>query len=540
MTCRFLSKLTIAAGISLGLLTVQANAWGPTAQKSIVATAFQVLSQLHQNPFKNADISYEAQVLEGAVNYHRELAGVPMNTREEAMNAVGTEIQLLREVRQYGVGSYFSYRMGVLAGLVSDIMLPFTFENDAQSQRMLKQISEDVDAHLNTYRMTARPKRLEYIRNPLLYFRERHTFFSDAKTIILSDYQIGQGYDGYMAKGGQKFFESAVVAVADTWYTVLRASGDASEMSPSSKSVTWYLVNEIQYLLKEKQNLLEAEKVYERLAAVEPGNQEVYERIGDAFYAFDAQEARERAVQEWDAALSMSGPNRNRIKGKLSGHYMEKGRKLYAEASNPDAPPETLNLAKDAFTRALEYDRSSDDAAKLISETQIAITERNERQQMAIQTVARGEAVLREAETKFAAEQNEEALANYEKAILVLQLVSTEFKDQSQAAKDGIDTANRMISRIIRRVLDQAQDQIDEGDRLVEDKKFDEGVGRYASVETILKVVPDQPEGPDAEQKRKLIEEAKEKVDDAERAKVQYEEIQKSQAATAAQGGTGR
>jgi hypothetical protein len=69
---------------------------------------------------------------------------------------------------------------------------------------------------------------------------------------------------------------------------------------------------------------------------------------------------------------------------------------------------------------------------------------------------------------------------------------------------------------------------IDEGDRLVEDKNFDEAISRFTGVETILKVVPDQ-EGPDAEQKQKLIEESLGKVDDAQRAKVQYEELQKTQ-----------
>ncbi len=536
MTCRFLTRLAIVAGISVGLMTTQANAWGPTAQKSIVATAFQVLSQLYKNPFKNVDISYESEVMQGAVKYRAELANVPLNTRAEAINAVGTEVQLLREARQYGVGSYFCYRMGVLAGLVSDIMLPFTFEYDAQSQRMLEQIEKDVDSHLSVYRLTSRPEHLEYIRNPTLYFKERHGFYNDAKTLILSDYQVGRGYEGYMTKGGQKFFGSAVVSVADAWYTVLRTEGDKSDIRPSSKSMTWYLVNEIQYLLQEKHNLLEAEKVYRQLSAQNQDNQDVYERVGDAFYAFGTKEARDRAVQEWDAALSMNGPNRKEILHKLANHYLEQGKKLYDEASNPDAPSETLQLALNAFTRALEYDRSSDDAANLINETQVAITERNERQQLAIQTVATGEAVLREAEASFAAEQNEEALAKYEKAILVFQQVTDEFKEQAQAAKDGIETANRMISRIIRRVLDLAQDQIDEGDRLVEDKKFDDAMSRYTGVQTILKVVPDK-EGPDAEQKQKLLEEAQEKVKDAERAKTQYEELRKSQANAPGQGG---
>lgn len=537
MTCRFLSKLIIVAGIGLGFAASEAGAWGPTAQKSIVATAFQVLSQLHNNPFKSADLSYEADVLKGAVNYRAELAGVPLGSRAEAINAVGTEIQILREVRQYGIGSYFSYRMGVLAGLVSDVMLPFSFEYDAKSQRLLTTISDDIDAHLSGYHMTSRPKHLEYVRNPSQYFEEKHTFFEDAKTLILADYEIGRGYDGFMKQGGQAFFENAVVAVADCWFTVLRTPGDSTDINPSAKSVVGYSVNEIEYLLTEKHNMLEAEKAYRRLSTLNSNDQSVYERVGDAFYAFDTPEARQRAVQEWDSAVAMNGPNRKRILGKLSQHYLDQGKELFQKSTDPDAASETLQLALNAFTRALEYNRSDEEAASLINETQVAITERNERQQLAIQQVAAGEAVLREAEASFAAEQNEDAMALYEKATLVFQQVTPEFPEQAQAAKDGVDTANRMISRIIRRVLDQAQDMIDEGDRLVEDKKFDEAMSRYTGVQTILNVVPDT-EGPDAEQKQKLIEEASGKVDDAQRAKVQYEELQKSQAANpAAPGG---
>ena len=541
MTCRYLSKLTIAAGISLVFLTVQANAWGPSAQKAIVSTAFQVLDQLYQDPFKSEDVSYQSDVIRGAMaDRSKVISEINKYDRDAVINAIGAEMLLLRNMAKQGVDSYFSYRMGVLAGLVSDACLPFSFDQDPEGKRLLAQINADIDAHLGTYRLASRPKQLQYVTNFSSYIEENQTFLQDAKFMIVSDYEKGDGYDGYMREGGQKFFEGAVFAVAHVWYTVMRAHGTQrlaieTQVPPSDAAVTQYLVKEIEYQIKEKKNLTEAGKAYDQLAALNLRDQSVYERVGDAFYAFDEPEARERAVEEWDAALAMNGPNRKRIMGKLSDHYLEKGKELFDEAStNPDAPSATLNQALVAFTRALEYDRSSDDAASLISNTQVAISERNERQQMAIRIVASGEAVLREAETAFAAEQNETALALYDKAVLVLGQVSPEFKEQAQAAKDGVETANRMISRIIKRVLDQAQDQIDEGDRLVEDKKFDDGVSRYAGVETILKVVPDQ-EGPDAEQKRKLIEEAKGKVEDAERAKVQYDELQKSQAAAAAQ-----
>ena len=540
MTCRFLTKLTVLLGVTISFFSFQAAAWGPTAQESIVATALQVLSQLYQNPFRSADVSYEKDVIQGVHMDRAEvLKKLSLKDRQSVINSIGTEIQLLREVRKYGVGSYFSYRMGVLAGVVSDVMLPFSFESDPDSRRLLALMEEDIDAHLKSYEMTSRPEHLEYIRNPTNYFQEHQAFHKDAKILIASDYAKGEGYNGYLMKGGQNFFENSVVAVADAWYTVFRTEGDTTDIAPSSQALTWYLVNEIQFLLVQKKNMLEAENVYRQLTAINANEQEVYERVGDAFYAFESKEGRERGVQEWDAALSMSGKGRQRIQGKLAKHYLDLGKELFDASIGPDSSGEALQQALDAFTKSLEYDRSSDEAVSRINETQVAISERNERLQLAVQMVANGESVLKEAEASALAEQNEEALAKYEKAILVLSQVSPEFKEQAGAAKDGVETANRMISRIIRKVLDQAQDQIDEGDQLVEDKSFEEAMNRYNSVETLLMVVPDR-EGPDSEQKQKLLEESKTKISDAERAKAQYEELQRTQAAQPAGGAPAR
>lgn len=537
MTCRFLSRLTIVAAAGLTLMVGQANAWGPNSQKAIVFTSLEVLDQLYHDPFKSEDVDYRSDVIQGAIADRGILISeLKKYDRSAVINAVGAEMLLLREMAKRGVDSYFAYRMGRLGGLVSDVFLPYSFETDPAGQRLLAQLQADIDSHLSTYKLGPRPKQLEYITSITSYIEDNQTFFQDAKFMIKSDYEKGIGYDGYMKAGGQKLFEGAVYAVAHVWYTVMREKGTwrlaaETQVPPSDAAVVEYLVREIEYQLKEKHNVKEADKAYNELTALDQRTQSVYERIGDAYYALDSVDARNRAVQEWDAALTMNGANRERILGKLSAHYLEQGKELFTESTKPDAPSETLQLALNAFTRALEYDRSDREAANLINETQIAITERNERQQLAIQTVASTEAVLREAEASFASEQNEEALAKYEKAILVAGQVSPEFPEQAQAAKDAMDTANRMISRIIRRVLDQAQDMIDEGDRLVEDKKFEEAMSRFTGVETVLNVVPDQ-EGPDAEQKQKLIEEARSKVEDAERAKVQYEELQKSQAAT--------
>ncbi|MFA6239362.1 MAG: hypothetical protein WC655_00450 [Candidatus Hydrogenedentales bacterium] len=518
----------------LGIIPLSAHAWGPTAKRAIVGTSFQVLAQSYNNPFKNVNVDYEQDVIRGALA-NRDVLGdnVPLGSSAEVINAIGTQAQLLREARKFGVGSYFAFRMGVLAGLVADVTLPFTFDGDPASRHTLEQMQKDIDDHIKDYHYKSRRTRLEYVRNPTVYFAQSQELFSDALTIIASDYKKGSGYAGFLSKGGQVFFSEAVQAVSDVWYTVLLPEGDAADVKPSAQALTWYLVDQVEYLLKVKKNMKEAEKVYDQFAKQSCTTLAAYERIADSFYAFGDKRGRERGVREWAGALKYSGNERERILKKLSQHYMNEGQRLFEHASTKDAANDTLQNALGNFTKSLEFDQSNKEAATMINNTQVAITERDQRLKLAMETVAAGQSVMKKAEVDMAGEQNERALANFRQAIVVFEQVGDEFKEQQESANEGSAEARRMINRIINKVLDQAQDRLDEGDRLVADNKYDSAIDTYKSVPTVLNVVPEDAPRTQGLQKVKLVELSQNKVKDAEKAKRAFDEQEKARKAAA-------
>ena len=120
----------LLAAVAFVAAAGSAHAWGPTAQRAIVGTAFQVIAKGYADPFKTVDFNYESDVIAGAVAGRAALnSGVTLGTDKEVMNEIGTEIQLLREVRRNGSGgSYFAYRMGVVVAVVSDVSFPLCFE----------------------------------------------------------------------------------------------------------------------------------------------------------------------------------------------------------------------------------------------------------------------------------------------------------------------------------------------------------------------------------------------------------------------------
>ncbi|MDZ4858110.1 MAG: hypothetical protein SGI88_03945 [Candidatus Hydrogenedentes bacterium] len=526
------TKIAILAALACAFAAPHAHAWGPTAQSAIVGTAFQVISKGYADPFKTVDINYERDVLAGAAAGRSVLnLGGHLDSDSDVMHAIGTEIQLLRDVRKRGSGgSYFAYRMGVLASMVSDVIFPLTFEHDAQGAQLRAQVERDIDKNLKSYQMRTKSPHLEYIRNPVQYLSDRQSMFADARTILAADYSRGEGYNGYAKSSGATMLQSTVEAVADVWFTVMRPEGDSSDVKPSTKSLTQYATEQVVYQLRDKKNMREAERAYRQFAALKSNSLAAYEIIGDAFYAFGPQ-GRDRAVQEWSNALALNGPERNRIMKKLAAHHLALGKAHLGEAPKPNAPRDALPNALENFTKALEYDQSSEEAAKLINETQIQISERDQRLALAIATLSAAESVVKQAEVSAVDQQYAEAIAQYKKATTVFEQVGDEFKEQFDAADTGKEDSKRQIARIITTVLDLASDRIEDGDRLLDEKKFDESIDQYQSVPTLLQMVPEDLTGPQAQEKLTLLDQSGQKVQDAEKAKVTQTEQDKARTA---------
>ena len=529
-------KIIVAGMVLAGWAAEDAAAWGSRAQRAINGTAIQVVRRTYQDAFRTADNNYEEDVMRGAAADPAFLnESKPFVREEEAIGAISNEMQLLREVRQYGFGSYFSYRMGALAGLVADVTLPYALGVTAEQAKLKAKVEADIDAHVGRFTFTPLQKQRDYIRDAPVYFEQHRTFFSDGLKLIADDYQRGRGYEGYLKEAGQAYFNRSIEAIADAWHTVLRVRGEPSDVPPSQAVVTAYIISEINYLLAEKKNFHQACKTYETFERAGARKPEAYEKIGDLFYAFGTDEGKERGVREWKIAHEAQSADRHRVGKKLSNHYMRLGEGYLDAAARPRASEQELPNALNAFTLALEYDQTSDLAATRINETNAAIAERKVRRELNVNIIASAEKVKAQAEKSRLAKDYGNALATYDQVIGLYQAVDTAFADQASTAKGGIKQSNKAITDIINEVLDAASDSIDKGDKAVDEHKFEDATAAYERIANIVAVVPGDESTTHGKDKRTLIETAEKKKGDVKIAEQRWKETlrQREEAAKA-------
>lgn len=519
-----------------------ATAWGTRAQQSITLMSMQVVKQQFPGAFKAGATSYEKDCLAGASAGVAALSGkVPLNTDAETIQAIGTEIQLLREVREYGMGSYFAYRMGVLSALVANVMTPYGFAFGPNDDVLQQKVFADIESAIGSYNYSPIQKNREIVRDPRTYFRNKRPFINDDRRLIAEDYQRGRGYNGFLKEGGPAYFVRCVEAVADVWASVLTQNEEPSLAAASRRMQTWYFVDEIDYLLQEKKNPQVAERAYENFRKVVQENEpETYERIGDSFASFGGEEGTDRAVREWQNAHGMAGENRASVAAKLNRHYLAVGNKFLDIAAKPGADDNDLPSALRAFESALEFDRKSEDAADLIQKTHVLINERNARRDTTLKILASAEKLTTQAD---ALTQNEDfggAIKTYRQAMSFYASVGDEFKDEAKKGKQGVRDVKSAINKTIQKIISRGSEVIDAGEKAEEEKRFEEAIAQYSKVEAIVSVIPDENitgNKSHATQKADMIQLAKTKIDDAKKAKLRYEEQQKAAEAAAKKGG---
>lgn len=527
MIRKVLTSLIVAAA-ACAITAPEAAAWGERAQRSLSSMALQVIKTDYPYAFQSEGSNYENDVIAGSV------AGLPalsdsFSTASDAnaIQSIATEIELLRDVRKFGTGSYFAYRMGALGHAVAELMIPYGLAQDTEGQRLANQMDEDIDAHLGQYRYKATQRTREFIREPGQFFTRRRSFVHDDMRIIAQDYRLNRGYDGFLKEGGPAYFSRAVDAIADVWHTILREEPDPSQGSASPRMVSGYFVEEIGYLLGEKRNTNAADRAYDNFLKVNQQLPEAYEQIGDQFYQLGTEVGVKRAVREWRIAHNIGGTTRNRVANKLSGHFLEEGRVFLARTNEPGAAESDYTSALRSFEQALEFNRGSDEAAKLIQQTNVAIQERNERFQTTVEFISKGEQIREKADNMRNAEDFGNAIQTYRAAIVPYEAVDDEFEDQSKQAQDAISKIKSEIATVINKVLSQASDLIEEGDRAVEEFKFEDAIAKYERVPSVLSIVSDEESNTVVDRRNELIQLAATKVDDAKRQKMQADEANK-------------
>jgi len=528
--------IVLAVTIAVG----QAQAWGPRAQRAITGMAIQVIQSKFPGTFRPGDTlgrfapgqtNYEQDVLKGAEAGWDVIAkDVPINNSEEAVLAVAAQIHLLAEVRPYGAGSYFAFRLGALSALISDIMLPYGLAWTPEEQRIQKMVQADIEKHLTRYGYTNHDTKRTLMTNPTEYFRAQQHFYADNKMLIADDYKRGRGYDGLLKESSKSHFEGAIEAIADAWYTIMETGGSRRAAVANDDLLAKYFVDEIAYQLQEKKNIHQAGMVYENLASLNSTDPEVYERVGDLYYAFDTRKSTERSVREWRIAYELSGANRESVSMKISDHFLREGREYLDEASEKGKGETELPAALAAFKKALQYNRTSETAADLIQNTNKRISERNERREMIIDIIASAESTREQADTLAAAGNYGNAIPSYKQAIEILAAVDDEFTDQFDLSKELTQTINKSVSTAIANIQESASAAIDEGEKLEEQHKYDDAIKAYGRVAVLVTMIPDDHNKTTTQDKNDVIELAKKKIEEAERTKTQWESSQQNPA----------
>jgi len=533
---RAMIQLTVVALLATGLLVpVQAHAWGPRAMQSITAMALQMIKQDYPNVFRPGGAvgtNFETDVLNGARDGVQVLGDAePLNNDQQTIEAVMNQIALLRNARTYGPTSYFAYRMGVLSALTANVSIPFGFAWTPEDKTVSSKMMEDIDRDIDNYSFKPATRNREFLKDAIGYFEQRRSFYQQDKVLIAHDYKTGLGYRGFMRQGGQSYFTRTVETVADVWNTVLRAEPVGGDiMKPSARALTWYFVDEMNFLLKVKGNVQQAKHVYENFEKVNPKIAEAYEKVGDIFYAFESRESKLRGIDEWQKAYSLGGTDRTRIGQKLAQHYLGEGKEFLDRAAKPGAEDSDLPTALNSFEQALNYDRTSEEAARLIQDTNKAIQARNERLEMTINIISTGEKVRAEADNFRDKKDWANAIKTYRQSIGFFEAVDEEFKEQSNTAKENVRKLKKSIQDVVNDVLDAASSAIDDGDRAKEGNRFDEAVGNYDKVAAIVSVIPDDENPTVLQDKANMMDMATKKKEEANVAKVRYETAMAEQA----------
>lgn len=518
--------LRLSVVLTLVIAIGPASAWGPRAQRTITGMAIQVIQGKYPGTFRPGDSDYTRDVLMGAeAGWPVISKSIPIHSDAEAIQAVASEIELLRDVRSFGAGSYFAYRLGALSTLVSDIMLPYGLAWDETSKSMKAKIDRDIEENLNSYRYTNSSTERTLIINATEYFGNQMHFYNDNKMIVADDYKRGRGYNGLLKQSSKSQFQAAIDAVSDAWYTILTAESKAKG-SVTSDLLAGYFVDEIAYQLGEKRNFHQAGVVYENLETLNSLNPEYFEEIGDLYYAFDTKESAERSVKEWKKAFELGGPNREQASRKISDHYLREGQNFLQLATEKGAGETELPSALAAFKNALQYNRTSEEAADLIQSTNTKIKERNERREMIVDIIAKAEQVKEEAQNQATGGNYGNAIGEFNRAKEILTAVDDEFTDQATIAKDMTQTITQNISKAISDVQEQAGAAIEKGEALEEQHKYEDAIQQYKLVPTIVSVIPEDHNNTATQDKKDIIVLSETKVAEATNNKARYEASQ--------------
>ena len=495
-----------------------AFAWGSHSRSVITLGALQIFREKYPEAFRAGAISYDADLIRGAtdgVAIYEDIYA--LNTDQQTIDAVSSEIALLRAARDYGAGSYFAYRMGVFSSLLSEIIIPYGIPFTPEDARLNDLASADLDAHIGQYSFSPKQTPFRFVRSADVYIAATRPFYPDDLDLIENDYRgDGKGYAGFLDKAGQVYLERSIEATVDTWYSVYTRDDVLFTQRPSDRVLAFYFVEEIAYLLREKHSIELAERAYRMFESVNANLMDAHQRIGDLFYEMGTAEGKERAIREWKVAHRSTGAYRKIASKRLSRHYMGDGDNYLRNADGPSANETDLGDALRSFQLALRYDSTNENAANRISVTSAAITERDERYSTQQRVISNSSTVMQQAEKSLLNKDYGNALTSYNSALILLAVVDSEFSDLKKIARDQTREIKKNMKDVIADVVDEASEKIDAGDTAARSRNYEDALKQYALVASIVSAIPLEEGSASAQRIQDLIDTADKGIRSAE------------------------
>lgn len=417
-----LRKTILAGALCVGLMAVPVHAWGPKAQVSIVTTAARVIS--NESGVKLDRL--ERDLRTGASVTANELVEVNPLAEADPIGAIESEMYLLQSVRGKRIDPYFAYRLGVLGALVSRVTTPLVESNPAYRDLYYS----DVDQNIEQARLESR-KRASV--DPATYFSSLRTAASRNEPLIINDYKAGLGFKGVASASLSEDASRSVNAVADVMMMVLR--GGVTTSNTSVSQIRNYALSAVGFYIK-RGNDTEADSSYKRLEDLNALTPELQKQIGNMFY--DAGKY-ERAMKEFGAVLA-AVPGDREVSERIAEYYIAVG----------DAALQAENLegALEAYQKASEADKLRADAQTKLLDAQRLIKDRDERHELAKETVAEADDFVARAEQAEFNREFGEAMTLLAQAQDLYQTVGDEFQQEGSRARAGLLAVGSKLGKL--------------------------------------------------------------------------------------------
>ncbi len=317
----------LTALVTAAALALPAGAWGPKTQLAISTAALHLISKEGNQPLSKLSES----VRRGAMESQTTVTAMYPDMLSGPIQAIETEMVLLKAMRGEKLDNYFAYRMGLLGKLVAQVTAPMLEANPTYRNLYYT----DVERVIESTTVTNLPKQSVDSGD---YFTRCIAEANANNDVIEKEYEGGIGIGGIAKSLLADDTSRSARAVADVWTTILTGAEVSGNMSPD-RMREYCLYGMKFYIARKNAAAMEAAEVrYEKLVAPDAN---YFVQLGDSY--FDAG-LNEQAIGKYKAALDLA-PDRRDVASKISDYYMAKGR--------TDLENGQLESAQDSFAAAL-------------------------------------------------------------------------------------------------------------------------------------------------------------------------------------------